>query len=170
MPTCTGSSRLDGFWATVCKMVRSMLSDRCLSVGLSVTLVYCGQTVGRIKMKLGMQDFAGRPRPWPHRVRRRDSGPPPPKGHSHPIFGPCLLWPNGWMDQDATWYEDRPRLRPHCVTWGPSSPSQKGHSPRPSFRPMSTVAKRSPISATAEILLVLVLFRYFVLVCSSVVI
>jgi len=19
------------------------------------------------------------------------------------IFGPCLLWPNGWMDQDATW-------------------------------------------------------------------
>jgi len=20
-----------------------------------------------------------------------------------PIFGPCLLWPNGWMDQDATW-------------------------------------------------------------------
>ena len=33
-----------------------MLSDRCpvLSV-LSVTLVYCGQTVGRLKMKLGMQ-------------------------------------------------------------------------------------------------------------------
>jgi len=21
-----------------------------------------------------------------------------------PIFGPCLLWPNGWMDQDAAWY------------------------------------------------------------------
>jgi len=20
-----------------------------------------------------------------------------------PIFGPCLLWPNGWMDQDGTW-------------------------------------------------------------------
>ena len=34
-----------------------MLSDRCpvcLSV-LSVTLVYCGQTVGSINMKLGMQ-------------------------------------------------------------------------------------------------------------------
>jgi len=29
------------------------------------------------------------------------------------------------MDQDATWYEGRPRPRPHCVTWGPSSPSQK---------------------------------------------
>ena len=20
-----------------------------------------------------------------------------------PNFGPCLLWPNGWVDQDATW-------------------------------------------------------------------
>jgi len=42
-------------WATVCKTVRPMLSVRCLSVCLSVTLVYCGQTVGWIKMKLGMQ-------------------------------------------------------------------------------------------------------------------
>jgi len=34
-----------------------MLSDRCLFVlsCLSVTLVYCGQTVGWIKMKLCMQ-------------------------------------------------------------------------------------------------------------------
>ena len=29
-----------------------------------------------------------------------------------------VLWPNGWTDQDATWYGDRPRPRPHCVTWG----------------------------------------------------
>jgi len=21
-----------------------------------------------------------------------------------PSFWPCLLWPNGWMDQDITWY------------------------------------------------------------------
>ena len=44
------------FWATVCKMVRPMLSDHCLCVCLSclsVTFVHCGQTVGRIKMKLG---------------------------------------------------------------------------------------------------------------------
>jgi len=34
------------FWATVCKTVRPTLSDRCLSVCLSVTLVYCDQTVG----------------------------------------------------------------------------------------------------------------------------
>jgi len=45
---------LGRFWATVCKTVHPILSDRCLSV-LSVTLVYCGQTVGRIKMKLGME-------------------------------------------------------------------------------------------------------------------
>ena len=33
-----------------------MLSDRCPVLScLSVTLVYCGQTVGWIKMKLGMQ-------------------------------------------------------------------------------------------------------------------
>jgi len=26
-----------------------------------------------------------------------------------------VLWPNGWMDQDATWYEGRPSPRPHCI-------------------------------------------------------
>jgi len=41
-------------WATVCKTVRPMLSDRC-PVCPSVTFVYSGQTVERIKMKLGMQ-------------------------------------------------------------------------------------------------------------------
>jgi len=39
------------FWATVCETVRPMLSDRYLSV-LSVMLVYCGQTVGWIKMQV----------------------------------------------------------------------------------------------------------------------
>ena len=36
----------------------------------------------------------------------------------------CLsvLWPNGWMDQDVTWYRDRPQPRPHCVQLAPSSP------------------------------------------------
>ena len=32
-----------------------------------------------------------------------DGDPYLPKGAQPPIFGPCLLWPNGWMDQDATW-------------------------------------------------------------------
>jgi len=38
-----------------------------------------------------------------------DGDPAPSKGHSSPIFGPCLLWPNSWMDQDDTWYGGRPR-------------------------------------------------------------
>jgi len=68
------------------------------------------------------------------------------KGHSPPIFGPCLLWPNGWMDQDATWYGGRSRHRPHCVRWG-QAPPERGIA-APSFRPLSIVAKRLPISAT----------------------
>jgi len=49
------------FWATICKTVRPVLS------AVSVTLVYCGQTVGRIQMKLGKH----RPRYWPYCVRWR---------------------------------------------------------------------------------------------------
>ena len=41
-----------------------------------------------------------------------------------PIFGPCLLWPKGWMDQDATRYRGMPRPRRHCVRWGSSSPNR----------------------------------------------
>jgi len=62
---------------------------------LSVTLVYCGQTVGRIKMKLGMQVGLG---PG-HIVLDGDPAPVPPKGDgAPPDFGPYLLQPNGWMD------------------------------------------------------------------------
>jgi len=44
------------------------------------------------------------------------------KGAQPPIFGPCLLWPNGWMDQlDATSNEGRPRPGQQCVKYGPSS-------------------------------------------------
>jgi len=51
---------------------------------------------------------------------------PPEKGHTHPtqFFGPCLLWPNGWMDEDATCYACRHRPRPHCVRRGPSCPQR----------------------------------------------
>ena len=31
-----------------------------------------------------------------------DPAPPRKNGAQPPIFGPCLLWPNGWMDQDGT--------------------------------------------------------------------
>ena len=77
---------------------------------LSVTLVYCGQTVGWIKMPIGRPTEVGL---GPGDiVLDGDPAPPLRKGHSSPpLFGPCLLWPN--------------------------------------------VAKRSPISATAELLFLL---------------
>ena len=140
-----------------------MLSDRCLSVCLSrlsvlsVTLVHCSQTVGRIKMKLSKQVGLG---PG-HIVLDGDPAPPPqgaqpPEFSAHiccaqmaawikmsldmelglcpgdfvldgdpvtfpqkggapsPIFGPFLLWLNGWMHQDATWYRGRPQPRRLC--------------------------------------------------------
>ena len=154
-----------------------MLSDRCpvcLSV-LSVTLVYCGQMVGWIKMKLGVQVGLG---PG-HIVLRGYAASPPPKEQQPPtqfsahiccgqmagwikmplglevglgpgdfvldgdpalpsvkreqsplpIFGPSLLWSNGWIDQDGTWHARGPRPRPHCARRAPSSPSKKGHRP-----------------------------------------
>ena len=33
-----------------------------------------------------------------------DSAPSPKGGGAPQIFGPCLLWSNGWMDQDGTWH------------------------------------------------------------------
>jgi len=72
---------LCSFWVTICKTVRPILSDRCLSVCLSVTLVYCGQTFGWIKMKLGSSHRGTPPRPWPHCVRWGPSS-PSPKEHS----------------------------------------------------------------------------------------
>jgi len=79
--------------------------------------VYCGQRAAWIKMPLGTQVGLG----------LRDTvhcGPsyPQKKGHTHPhpIFGPCLLWANGWMDEDAAWYGSRSRPRPHCTRWGAS--------------------------------------------------
>jgi len=93
-----------------------------------------------------------------HQLYRQDNGPIAqgkpfckwsPKNGSRCAIGPLsllsvcnvgVLWPSGWMDQDSIWYGDRPRLRPHCVRCGPSSP-QRGTAP-PNFRHMSTVAKR----------------------------
>jgi len=156
------------FWATVCKTVRPMLSNRCLSCVsvLSVCNVdlYCSQMVAWIKMALGTKVGFG---PG-HTVLDGDPAPSHGMGHSSlPTFavyrrrqacvrikrGLCLLWPNGWMDQDTTWYAGSPLPRRHYVRWGPSSP-RKGHSSPPTFLPMSihrvkwrhisVVAMRSP--------------------------
>jgi len=53
----------------------------------------------------------------------------------HPIFGPCLLWPKGWMDQDGTWHGSVPWSKPHCARWGPSSLTQKRDRAPPIFSP-----------------------------------
>ena len=92
---------------------------------------YCGQTAGCIKMPLGMEiglSLRGLCVRWgPSSPSQKGSGAPP-------IFGPCLLWPNGWMDEDSIWHGGGPWSRPHCARWGPSSPPQKrGRAPQPQF-------------------------------------
>ena len=62
-----------GFWATVCKMVRPMLSVRCLS---------CPVCDVHALWPNGWTDqdetwHAGRPRPWSHCVRWGPSSPSP---------------------------------------------------------------------------------------------
>jgi len=70
--------------------------------------IYCDQMARWIKMPLGMEvglgtdDFV------------LDGDPTlasPKRGQSPQIFGPCLLWPNSWMDQDGTWHGGRPQPR-----------------------------------------------------------
>ena len=67
-----------------------------------------------------------------------DAEPLPQKGAElpSPIVGPFLLWPNGWMHQDATWYGCWPQPRGICVIWRHSPlPPKKGRSPSPIFGP-----------------------------------
>jgi len=88
--------------------------------------VYCGQTAGWVKIVLGKEvgfspgDFVleGVPVPLPKRGRTPS-----------PIFGPFLLWPNGWMHQDATCYGCRPQPMGPFVRWAPSPLPQKGAEP-----------------------------------------
>jgi len=64
---------------------------------------------------------------------------PLPKGAEPPIFGPYLLWPNGWMDQDVTWREAG--LSPSDIVFdGDPAPSPKGDGAL-NFRPTSIMAK-----------------------------
>ena len=87
--------------------------------------ICCGQMAAWIKMSLGMEQGLG---PG-HTVLDGDQL-PLPKRAQPPIFGPCLMWPNGWMDQDAmTWYDGRPRPWQHCVRCGPSSNPQGAQPP-----------------------------------------
>ena len=80
------------------------------------------------------------------------TNPPLPKRAQPPIFSPCLLWPKGWMDQAATCYRGRSRQR-HIVLDRAQLPPPERGTAAPLFWRMSVVAKWSPISATAELLL-----------------
>ena len=103
--------------------------------------VYCGQTAGWMQLVLGMEvglspgDFVLDWDPTPFRQK----GAEPP----FPIFGPFLLWTNGCLHQNATWYGGRPQPRQLCVRWGTSPlPPKGGGASLPNFRPISIVAKR----------------------------
>jgi len=73
-------------------------------------------------------------------------GPSSPQGGGTtapaPLFGSCMLWLNGLMDQDATWYTEvgLVDLGDNVLGWDPA-PNGKGTA-APTFRPMSIVAKR----------------------------
>ena len=90
--------------------------------------VCCRPTAGWIKIPLGTEVGLGA-------VDIVLDGDPAPrqKGAQPRIFGPCLLWRTGFMNQDATWYGGRPRPRRHCVTWGPSYPPPKKRGTVPQF-------------------------------------
>jgi len=103
---------------------------------LSVTLVYCGQTVAWIKMKLGMQVGLG-----PGHIVLDGTQLPLPRGALPPIFGPCLLWQNGWMDQDGTWHGGGSGPG-HIVLDGDLGTPPKKGAEVPNFRTISIVAKR----------------------------
>jgi len=114
--------------------------------------VYFCQTAAWIKMPLGTEV---RPRPTRHCVRCGPTLPPEKRAHPpSPNFGPCSLWPNGWMDEDAAWYGSRSRRRPHIVLDGVLA-SEKGAQRPLLFGPclLWDLWPRLPISATADLLL-----------------
>ena len=101
--------------------------------------VYCGQTAGCIKMPLGTKVGVS------SGDSVLDGDPAPPHkggGAPSPIFGPFLLWPNGWMDHAGIWHGGRPQSSRLCVRWGPSPLPRKGAEPLLNFWPISIVAKR----------------------------
>jgi len=58
--------------------------------------VYSGQTAGWIRMPLGMEIGIG-----PGHIVLDGDPDRSKRGMALQIFGPCLLWPNGWIDQNA---------------------------------------------------------------------
>ena len=132
------------FWATVCKTVRPMLSDRrpVLSV-CNVSVLW--PNGGWIKMKLGTKVRLGPSHivldgdPATHKWAQ-----PAPQFSAHVCCGQTA----GWIKMPLC---TKVVLGPTTLCQTQLSPAKKGGTaPAPSFRPMSILAKRSSISATAE--------------------
>jgi len=70
----------------------------------------------------------------------------PLKGAQPPVFGPCILWPNGWLMKTPLGTELD--LGPgHFVLDGDAAPHcQRGTATLPSFRPMSIMATITNLS------------------------
>jgi len=127
------------FWATACKTVRPMLSDMSVCPAcLSVTLVYCGQTVGWIKMPLGMEVGLG-----PVDIVLYGDPPPSPKrGRSHFLQFSAHVYcgqTTGWIKM-ALGMEVG--LGPgHIALDGDPAPFPQKGARTTNFRPISIVAR-----------------------------
>jgi len=74
---------------------------------------------GWIKMTLGRKVELD---PKRHCARWGPSSPPSKRGHSLPPINACILWPNGWMDQDGTGYDGRQHVGNIVLDADPAPP------------------------------------------------
>jgi len=120
--------------------------------------ICCGQMAGWIKMLLG-REVGLSPSDI---VLDVDPAPFSQKGAEPPIFDPCLLWLNGWMDQNAPHGTEVDLSLGHIVLDGDPAPPRprKGHGSPALFGPC-LLWRRSPISATAELLLLVNVWSAF---------
>jgi len=141
-----GSTGQASAQATLCHMGTQLPLKRGHSSPQFSAHVCCGQTAGQIKMPLGVEVGLYRPRPWPHCIR---GDPAPPKGHDHNFRPMSVVAKRLGASRDAIWTDVG--LGPgDIVLDGDPAALKKGCS-TPLFGP-SIEAKRSPISATAELL------------------
>jgi len=100
--------------------------------------VRCGQL--NVWMDSDATWYGGRPRPKRFCVRWEPS-PPKRGGGAQPlIFGPCLLWPNGYGIEIPLGREVGLGSGDTVLDGDPALPQKRGKA-IPNFRPMSVVAK-----------------------------
>ena len=129
----TAPRSVQPFLGDRCKTLHPILSDRCLSVCQSVTLVYCGQTAGWIKMPLGVEVGLG-----PCHIVL-DGNPAPRKGAQHP---PPNFRPMSIVAKRL----DGSRCHEETLSYmGTELPTERGTA-APTFRPVSIAANRLDVS------------------------